>query len=234
MNHLFLTAIVAALLQGNPTIMAAAALALFPLRRRSCPGLLFIASGSLMMLLASGMTSAELFFLRGVLCSLASTAVDAPPGFAREIIEEMRALRGRMSTLPPREKLALLRDQFPRLPARSIHPVAELLAWTLIVAPIAAGFVSRGHASTPAEFIADTPRGVVVLHEGANDLAGSHGRVVVEVFGATARVVDADCPQRRCVAQGSIRAGDGRAIVCMPNRVVIRSRTKARVDGWTG
>ncbi|MCX7828212.1 MAG: NusG domain II-containing protein [Thermanaerothrix sp.] len=46
---------------------------------------------------------------------------------------------------------------------------------------------------------------------------------VVEVRGKTARVLDADCPDRLCVKQGWLsKAGD--QAVCLPHRLVVRVR----------
>ena len=50
---------------------------------------------------------------------------------------------------------------------------------------------------------------------------GPVGETRIEIRGRTARVVESDCPGQQCVRAGAI-SGPGQAIVCLPNRVVVR------------
>jgi hypothetical protein len=50
--------------------------------------------------------------------------------------------------------------------------------------------------------------------------AGPRGDTIVEISGGTARVVDSPCPDKICVAAGSI-SRTGQFIACLPNRVSI-------------
>lgn len=54
--------------------------------------------------------------------------------------------------------------------------------------------------------------------EGSFPLNGGTNTLVIE--NGTARVVDADCPDRLCVRQGTIRY-TGQSIICLPNRLVV-------------
>ena len=50
--------------------------------------------------------------------------------------------------------------------------------------------------------------------------AGPRGDTIVEISGGTVRVVDSPCPDKICVAAGSISRA-GQFIACLPNRVSI-------------
>jgi hypothetical protein len=62
---------------------------------------------------------------------------------------------------------------------------------------------------------------------------GGHNRLVIS--GGTARIEDADCPDRLCVKQGAV-SKDGETIVCLPHRVIVKVRGGAvpEVDGVSG
>lgn len=64
------------------------------------------------------------------------------------------------------------------------------------------------------------------------ECAGPVGRTTVRVDGRTARVVESDCPEKRCVRQGRI-ARAGQLVVCVPNRVVVRLTGRGGLDGIT-
>jgi hypothetical protein len=50
--------------------------------------------------------------------------------------------------------------------------------------------------------------------------AGPRGDTIVAISGGTARVLDSPCPDKICVAAGSI-SRTGQFIACLPNRVSI-------------
>ena len=54
--------------------------------------------------------------------------------------------------------------------------------------------------------------------DGRFELNGGSNILVIE--GGTARVVEADCPDKLCVRQGAI-SRTGEAIVCLPNRLTV-------------
>lgn len=61
---------------------------------------------------------------------------------------------------------------------------------------------------------------------------GPLGKSVVEISSDKARMLDSPCPQKTCCAQGWI-TGPERAIICIPNRVVIKivsAKTKTSLD----
>ena len=51
-------------------------------------------------------------------------------------------------------------------------------------------------------------------------LAGVGGTNVLVISGGIARVTEADCPDKLCVHQGSIRYS-GQSIVCLPHRLTV-------------
>ena len=58
------------------------------------------------------------------------------------------------------------------------------------------------------------------LHENSiTDVQGAHGITIVEILDGKVRIKDSDCPGKLCVKQGWIDRG---AIVCLPNRVIVR------------
>ncbi|MEO0078295.1 MAG: NusG domain II-containing protein [candidate division WOR-3 bacterium] len=64
------------------------------------------------------------------------------------------------------------------------------------------------------------------------EFAGPVGRTVVRVSGRTAWVVESDCPEKRCVRQGRIGRA-AQAVVCVPNKVVVRLTGRGELDGIT-
>lgn len=63
------------------------------------------------------------------------------------------------------------------------------------------------------------------------EIPGPYGKTVVEVRDGAAVVVSATCPERLCMAMGSIRR-QGDVIACLPNRVLVRIAGKAREQGY--
>lgn len=64
------------------------------------------------------------------------------------------------------------------------------------------------------------------------DISGPLGKSVVEISSDKARMFDSPCPRKICCAQGWIASPD-RAIICIPNRVVIKiesTNTKTSLD----
>ncbi len=144
-----------------------------------------------------------------------------------------------------RSRWIMLRGEFPALPKRRIVWSVEFLVWVALILPIAYGIVcgsstradSIGSSSITglAGFVAETPAGIIIrLHMGENVITGAQGHVVVMVERDGARVIRADCPVGRCRLMGNISEGSGRVIVCMPNRIVIRSHARSRIHAWTG
>ncbi|MEK8022290.1 MAG: NusG domain II-containing protein [Candidatus Hydrogenedentota bacterium] len=233
-NILPVIAILSAAITGNPVIMSLTALALFPLRARSCHGLLFVAGGALVMACLAGLSSASIFFLRSSLLALAASFVSLRSRLLEGIIADMHAIRREMKSRTVTMNMEWIRRQFPILPARRAHPLAETFVWSILLIPLLAAFAPSHPLSAPEEFILESPDGTRILTEGRHELGRSGGRITVDISRTGARVLAAECPQQRCLHQGSIEAGSGRSIICMPNRFVIRSRRKAKVDGWTG
>jgi hypothetical protein len=88
--------------------------------------------------------------------------------------------------------------------------------------------------STPSSTVViDGPRGTTRLtldHDGTHVVEGLRGHVVVEIDSGRVRVIDADCPEGRCVASPAIDDA-GRAIVCLPNAVTVSlGRDAVEVD----
>lgn len=52
-------------------------------------------------------------------------------------------------------------------------------------------------------------------------IAGVRGDSIIEVDGATIRMVDSACPDKVCVHMG-VKSRPGDVITCIPNRVVIK------------
>ena len=63
-------------------------------------------------------------------------------------------------------------------------------------------------------------------------IPGPRGDTIVEVHAGSARVIDSPCPDKVCVASGSI-SRTGQWIACLPNRVLVRieGRGEPTVDG---
>jgi hypothetical protein len=101
---------------------------------------------------------------------------------------------------------------------------ADLLVLVLLVAaiPLAARWPPGGAAGavlrlqSPAE-----AREVDPKIEARYELRGPVGVTSVRVAGGEAWIERSDCRNRLCVRMGRLR-GPGRALVCMPNRVVVR------------
>ncbi|HNS73017.1 MAG TPA: NusG domain II-containing protein [bacterium] len=53
------------------------------------------------------------------------------------------------------------------------------------------------------------------------EVPGPLGVTVVEIRGGAVRVLSSPCPEKYCVHSGSV-SRQGRLIVCVPNRVVVR------------
>jgi hypothetical protein len=65
------------------------------------------------------------------------------------------------------------------------------------------------------------------------NVQGVNGITVVEIINGKVRVKDSDCPGKLCVKQGWIDRG---AIVCLPNRVIVRlnnGHDSSRLDAIT-
>ena len=67
------------------------------------------------------------------------------------------------------------------------------------------------------------PETIIYINElGMHEIVwGSGKRCVVEMLQDGVRMAEADCPDKRCVCEGIVPQGAG-AIVCLPNRLVIR------------
>ena len=74
------------------------------------------------------------------------------------------------------------------------------------------------------------------LGEDAQIVLGEGARTnTLVIRGGTARVVDASCPDRLCVGQGSIQYA-GESIVCLPHKLVVtvRGGPPPGIDGTAG
>uniref|UniRef100_A0A7C4CA18 NusG domain II-containing protein n=1 Tax=candidate division WOR-3 bacterium TaxID=2052148 RepID=A0A7C4CA18_UNCW3 len=99
--------------------------------------------------------------------------------------------------------------------------VSGVLLWCR-AAPPAVCVVTAAAVQTKLKLPADTTL----------EFVGPVGRTLVCVLGRTAWVAESDCPDKRCVRQGRI-ARAGQAIVCAPNRVVVRLTGQGELDGIT-
>jgi hypothetical protein len=68
---------------------------------------------------------------------------------------------------------------------------------------------------------ADTRRIVDLRRDAEHEIGGALGTTVVAVRGGEAWIAHAPCANRLCMRMGRLR-GAGRALVCMPNRIVVR------------
>lgn len=59
------------------------------------------------------------------------------------------------------------------------------------------------------------------------DASGNENLLVIE--GGSARLEDADCPDRLCVRQGAI-SRSGESIICLPHKLVITIEGRAETD----
>jgi len=110
---------------------------------------------------------------------------------------------------------------------------AVILAAAFVLAALVTVFMSR---TRPADAVGIYSDGELiytidpnvdgeyeVLDNGANIVTVRDGRVYMS---------SADCPDGVCVRHGALRKND--AIVCVPNRVVVRAVKDGGVDGVTG
>jgi heptaprenyl diphosphate synthase len=86
-----------------------------------------------------------------------------------------------------------------------------------------AGGANHDQAATAALVQVDghPVRTISLLEDRRITVKGTLGYVTIETHGGMVRVVDADCPNRICVRTGW-RRNVGDAIVCVPNKLVIR------------
>ena len=64
-------------------------------------------------------------------------------------------------------------------------------------------------------------------------IEGVTGKLMLRIQGGTARVVDANCPGKICIATGAIQL-PSQEIVCVPNRVIITvSSSHSDYDAFT-
>ncbi|RMF57105.1 MAG: NusG domain II-containing protein [Calditrichaeota bacterium] len=94
--------------------------------------------------------------------------------------------------------------------------------------------------STPGSVVRVEVQGKEVLHKRLDRdtvfrVTGPAGQTRIEIRGGHVRVLDSDCPQKLCVRQGRI-SHPGRAIICVPNRVMIwiEGSRRNKFDAVTG
>ena len=114
----------------------------------------------------------------------------------------------------------------PRAPARRRAPTPADLVLLVALVGAAAGSAHRAPAT------AATKQVLVLRAAGAEQrvdagvdrdytLAGPLGTTIVRVARGEAWVERAPCPNQLCVRMGRLHA-PGRALVCMPNRILVR------------
>lgn len=64
-------------------------------------------------------------------------------------------------------------------------------------------------------------------------ITGKVGKAIVETEGLKVRMLEAPCPDQICVKQGWIN-NPQRAIICVPNEVVIYLEAESIIDATTG
>jgi heptaprenyl diphosphate synthase len=114
------------------------------------------------------------------------------------------------------------------------RPVASLTRWrvgdavvcVLLAAAMGGGFVfGRTHDNRGVTVLVQVDGHPVqtlsLLEEKRLNIRGLQGNVTVETHAGMVRVVEADCPNHICVRTGW-RSKAGEAIVCVPNKTVIR------------
>lgn len=112
-----------------------------------------------------------------------------------------------------------------------------LLAALLFVSTAGFVFVKHGMPGGAGVVIEACGKEVYSLslaEEGRVAVEGTHGTTVVEIKNHKARVIDSPCPDKLCLKQGWIDKG---VIVCLPNRVIIRTNdatfSHRRIDAVT-
>jgi hypothetical protein len=78
------------------------------------------------------------------------------------------------------------------------------------------------HSGTEvAVYVENQRRYVFSLRKDSREIIeGTQGNMVLEIHGGQVRVIESSCPLKICVKMGAI-SSPGRAIVCLPNKVVI-------------
>ena len=109
--------------------------------------------------------------------------------------------------------------------------IAALLVLALLLALGLRLFGSAGAVAVVSVDGVETAR-YPLSADGTYPLNGGTNTLVIE--NGTARVTEADCPDRLCVRQGAVRY-TGQSIVCLPNRLVvtIEGAEKSPVDAVT-
>jgi len=112
---------------------------------------------------------------------------------------------------------------------------ADVVLAAVLVAAVPASqravAAAGGGAGRTLELQAAGVTQVVPLHHDADyPLGGPAGGVVVRVQDGRAWITDATCRDRLCMRMGTLR-GPGRALVCLPNRIVVRVRGDAGSAG---
>ncbi len=78
-------------------------------------------------------------------------------------------------------------------------------------------------ARTSGDFVevkaAGQPRRVSLNRSAYLDIKGRGGRCRLQVKSSRARIVESNCPNQLCVAQGWV--GPGGSIVCLPHEIVV-------------
>ena len=111
----------------------------------------------------------------------------------------------------------------PRSPIKAMQPWDKVTLF-LLTAAIACSFiiVPDSAGSTVLVEVDGKIVGKLSLQENQElNVRGERGHVIVEVHEGMVRVRDADCPNRICVRTGW-RSHEGDAIVCVPNKTVVR------------
>ena len=119
-----------------------------------------------------------------------------------------------MSTPPPRRR---------RAPC-----VADIVLWVLLAAAVPLSQRALAQAGARRGDVlelrsAGATRTVALHRDSTYTLAGAAGPTHVRVAGGAAWIDSATCRDRLCVRMGRVRA-PGRALVCLPNRVLVQVR----------
>jgi hypothetical protein len=224
----------AAIVTRDPLLLGLTALGLLGISRVSSR-VVFAATGSTVILyFAAGAAPALRYFLVVIVTALGSQHVRIRkyPEWWKELQGAIEATTSRFKGRAWRSQIAELRLMLPVSPRRRVFIPAEISIWAILLLPLAGAAWSR--TSSSEGFVVTHPGGRLELERrGEYRIAGPAGGLIVEFDGSRARVIDAGCPEKRCVRQGAV---DNGVIVCVPNRVVIRRRASREdvVDAWTG
>ncbi len=139
--------------------------------------------------------------------------------------------------LPVLASSGLSGSERPAQPSARIQPW-DKVAIALLAASIVCAFVfspTSAGSTVLIEVDGRTVGKMSLLQDQELSVQGAKGKLVVEIKHGEVRVREADCPNKICVRTGWRRNG-GDAIVCVPNKTVVRimSEHDGAVQGTTG